>query len=124
MVLYDADEKLAIQVGNNLSEKGVENVYILTNGMFAFGRRYPELVTGTVPQVEKQHGSHTKKSPGGGTTTHRLSATNHILFVLPISLSLIYLSPSLSLSLFHWLEVRLRMVLLQVVAVVLWLLPL
>jgi hypothetical protein len=44
-----SEEKLAVAVGNNWYEKGIDNFVILTGGLLAVARAQPDLVEGTLP---------------------------------------------------------------------------
>ena len=43
------EEKLAVAVGNNWYEKGIDNFVILTGGLLAVARAQPDLIDGTLP---------------------------------------------------------------------------
>jgi hypothetical protein len=46
LVLYDEDERLAVPAAQLCVEKGVDNVFVLTGGLLAFGGRFPDLLEG------------------------------------------------------------------------------
>ena len=51
LVLYDEDERLAVPAAQLCSEKGVDNVFVLTGGLHSFGGHFPDLIEG-VPHTQ------------------------------------------------------------------------
>eukprot|EP00741_Cyanophora_paradoxa_P011180 tig00020554_g10800.t1 len=49
MVIYDDDEKIAAAAATMLAERGFENLYMLTGGLFKFGEKSPDLLVGDLP---------------------------------------------------------------------------
>ena len=46
LILYDEDERLAVPAAQLCVEKGVDNVFVLTGGLVAFGGRFLDLLEG------------------------------------------------------------------------------
>ena len=68
IVLYDEDERLASKAANTMSQKGFENVHMLSGGLKRFGWDHPELLEGELPD----HLAKPKTpSPTGSRRGHR-----------------------------------------------------
>jgi len=48
-IVYDNEERIAINAAKSLVEKGWENVLVLTKGLSYFGQKYPDLIVGDAP---------------------------------------------------------------------------
>jgi hypothetical protein len=49
IIVYALDEKEGIKAAVMLSEKDIDNVYLLNEGIEKFAYLYPELIDGTIP---------------------------------------------------------------------------
>lgn len=47
ILVYDADERIAVAAANMMFEKGVDNIYMLSGGIQKFVELYPHMVLGT-----------------------------------------------------------------------------
>lgn len=64
-VVYDNDERIAIDAAKTLVEKGWDNVLLLTKGLSNFGQKYPSLIVGDAPAPD------TPRSTVSTSTTRR-----------------------------------------------------
>eukprot|EP00948_MAST-09A_sp_MAST-9A-sp1_P001440 g1440.t1 len=49
IILYDNEERLVRQAATTFVEKGFENIFILSDGLYRFGKKYPQYCDGVPP---------------------------------------------------------------------------
>ena len=51
LIVYGLDDKASVPAGTSLSQKGWEEVLVLSGGLEAFACRYPNMLSGTPPET-------------------------------------------------------------------------
>lgn len=51
IVVYDEDGRTAVELGNTLVQKGIDNLYVVHGGLQQFAPRFPHLLEGDVPEL-------------------------------------------------------------------------
>lgn len=64
---YTTEEKLAVAVGSNWYEKGIDNFVVLSGGLLAVARTHPDLVEGALPMRLMEPPTHSHKAQRGGS---------------------------------------------------------
>jgi centrosomal protein CEP41 len=54
IVIYDLNDRMARKVATMFTEKGYENIFLMTGGLEKFAKEYPSLVIGSVPEEEEK----------------------------------------------------------------------
>lgn len=49
ILIYDEDEKIAVQAGNIFYQKGIDNIFVLHGGLRQMYEEFPDLVVGVLP---------------------------------------------------------------------------
>ena len=68
IVIYDLNDRMARNVATMFTEKGYENIFLLTGGLERFAALHPDLVTDVLPEPNegKENKSRTKRGKIGG----------------------------------------------------------
>ena len=100
VIVYCDDERLSRNYADILTQRGTENVYLLTGGLRAFAGAFPEQVCLDMPpSLATSRASLCDRAPAKTTSIHQLVtlSTSHPLYKLSLTSSL---SLSFSLSFF------------------------
>eukprot|EP01116_Phalansterium_solitarium_P016179 TRINITY_DN3702_c0_g1_i1.p1 TRINITY_DN3702_c0_g1~~TRINITY_DN3702_c0_g1_i1.p1 ORF type:complete len:290 (-),score=69.52 TRINITY_DN3702_c0_g1_i1:340-1209(-) len=73
IVVYDVDESIAQKAATTLIQKGIDNIYLLSGGLFDMNEKFPEHVIGTLPP---KPGTAKLSSSGRLTTSGSLSSSS------------------------------------------------
>ncbi|OUM57917.1 hypothetical protein PIROE2DRAFT_64736, partial [Piromyces sp. E2] len=50
IIVYDKNERLAQKVAQGLLERNIQNCFMLSGGIIAMAREYPEYIVGDIPK--------------------------------------------------------------------------
>lgn len=65
IVLYDMDDRMGRNVATMFTEKGYENIFLLTGGLELFATKCPTLVEGRLPEANEGKENKSKRGRGG-----------------------------------------------------------
>jgi centrosomal protein CEP41 len=65
IVLYDMDDRMGRNVATMFTEKGYENIFLLTGGLDLFATKCPTLVEGRLPEANEGKENKSKRDRGG-----------------------------------------------------------
>ncbi|XP_063720007.1 centrosomal protein of 41 kDa-like isoform X2 [Symsagittifera roscoffensis] len=66
IVVYDADEQIAVHVVTSLVERGYDNLFMLSGGLKVTYQKVPTLITGTLPKAALVFNENTARPAKGG----------------------------------------------------------
>lgn len=72
VILYCDDERISRDAAHVLVGRGVDNVFLLSGGLFEFAERFPPFVEGTLPDLPSSSSSRGSAKSGNLSTTNTL----------------------------------------------------